>query len=554
MAFNFYITITRFKYFHLLIDTMKGKLYSITHYSSQYSWLILVAIITMVYAVVLTPHGLEIQNDSCSYIRGAINIKQGIGFTYAGKYISHFPAGISMLYANLSTWVNASITDVALWSHIASLFLLGILFKYLMRQLNIAEPIQIIGIILYLFSTPTWNIASKLLTELHTMVIVGMCTLMLFRLLKNNNEKYHLFIIGLLFGIGILVRFAMIGLLGGFVLVLLWQSKQDWKKGLLQSIYIGVAPLLMVVAYSWYVKINYNQESVDRILLWHPISLKKISLFLRTPFSWILDVEYTKQSTLLILGGLSILILFGILGLQKIYKTSIKTRAISTPMNPMYVAMAIISLVYCIFLVISISLFDAATPVDTRILSPLSIYFYLAIIGIFNVLYRNSPFQSLSVVGLLGLSFILNWTATYALPQRYKNPFGYSKPYWQVEARRIICDSQEIWIRQNRKIVTNGYYVWRLMDDRPTFKIPEIYNAFQLVKNTNIHNDLVLLKNEIANDNAQLVYFFNMRRYSNQIPKEKLFTYFNDSSRFCFTPFEKGIIIQGKKRTLSMYN
>lgn len=533
---------------------MKRSLYLVKQYSIQYSWLILVAIITMVYAVVLTPHGLEIQNDSCAYIRGAINIKQGLGFTSAGKYISHFPAGISVLYANLSTWFNASITDVALWSHIVSLFVLGVLFKYLMNQLNIAEPVQVIGIILYLFSTPTWNIASKLLTELHTMVIIGMCTLILFRFLKNNNEHYRLFTIGILFGIGILFRFAMIGLLGGFVLVLLWQSKLDWKKGLLQSIYLGIAPLLMVVAYSTYVKTNYNQESVDRILLWHPISLNKIYLFLRTPFSWLLDVDYTKQSTLLILSGLSILIVFGILGLQKINKTPTKTGASSTPLNALYIAMAIISLVYCIFLVISISLFDAATPVDTRILSPLSIYFYLAIIGMFNYLYQKSPFKWVSFVGLLGLSFILSWTATYALPQRYKKPLGYSKPYWQVQARRIICDSQEIWIRRNRKIVTNGYYIWRSMDDRPTFKIPEIYYAVQQVKNKHIHNDLLLLQNEIANDSAQLVYFFDMRRYSNQIPKEKLFSYFNDSSKFCFTPFEKGIIIQGKNRNASKFD
>ncbi|MBU3677198.1 MAG: hypothetical protein FGM54_08490 [Chitinophagaceae bacterium] len=210
-------------------------------------------------------------------------------------------------------------------------------------------------------------------------------------------------------------------------------------------------------------------------------------------------------------------------------------------------AIFILILTYCLFLTASISLFDAATPVDTRILSPLSIYFYLLVICLFHILYQQNNSKNEVLFALMGLCMAFSWTATRALPARYKYPNGYNKPYWQQEAKAIVCDSQEIWIRKNRTIYTNAFPYWRLMDDRLTIKIPELENAVKQLENKNIHEDLLAMREAIARDSAQLVFFFDLPHHSNKVPKPVLFSYFSDSNRFLFIPIPKGLIIQSKK-------
>lgn len=207
-----------------------------------------------------------------------------------------------------------------------------------------------------------------------------------------------------------------------------------------------------------------------------------------------------------------------------------------------------ISVIYCLFLALSISLFDWATPLDTRILSPLSIYFYLIVISAFDVLYKQSSSKWLSLSGLLALTVVFNWSATKSFPDRMTTPHLFNHPDWQVVAKAIVCDSQEVWLRRDRKIYTNAHFFWRSLDDRPVNRIPELYYLVEKRINTHIHDDLLSLQQDIANDKSQLVYFHKIRTGDKHVPKKKLLSYFSDSSRFVFNDFEKGFIIQGKKR------
>lgn len=512
---------------------------------TRYAWLFLVAGIVLVYAWVLDPIGLEIQYDSAIYIRGALNIQNGLGYTSAGKLINHYPAGMSWLYAVLGELFNNSIYNIAYWTHLFSLLGIGIIFKQLMRLLTISERIQYLGLILFMFSSPVWNCSFRLLTELHALFFLIVCTLLLFQFIKNPKKDGLLFIIGILFGLSLLLRFAMIGLLGGFLLVLLWQAKTDWRKALKHSFYMCLPVVLIFVAYSTYIRLHYEQESIDRVLLWHPIPMDKVVLYLRTPFTWLFELDYTKRRTLFTLFGSAFLLLLGLSWF--VYKNKKKESAFVASNQPIYVAMIIISVIYCLFLALSISLFDWATPLDTRILSPLSIYFYLVNISAFHYLYNQSSLKRVSFAGLLALTIVFNWSATHSFPDRRTTPHMFNHPDWQVVAKAVICDSQEVWLRKDRAIYSNGHYFWRSVDDRYVERIPEIFHYVTNKKNTDIHEDLLSIQQDIANDKAQLVYFYKIRTNINHLPKEKLLSYFSDSSRFEFKDFEKGFIIQGKK-------
>lgn len=534
-------------YIYNLYHKMERKLQRLGGILSKYSWVPVLLSILLIYTLILRRFGLEIQNDSTAYIRGAINIKEGLGFTSGGHYISHFPAGISIIYAAISNLMNISVFKTALWFHLVALFGMGVLFKQMMRQLQLAEPIQTLGLILFLFSTPIWSISLKFLTELPVTFILTIGSYGLFQYLNQNKKSTILIGIGILLGIGILIRFAMIGFLGGFLLVLLWHHRTNWKKGISHALLMGTPALILLLSYSAYVHFRFEQESVDRVLLWHPITLKKMFFFIRTPFLWLYDIDYTAPRALIWLFGTTLAILAGLFWLKK---NNTLPKNNETPFRRhqvLFGAMAIITLAYCTFLIFSISLFDGATPVDTRILSPLSIYVYLGILTLFNVLYEQSRNRRVSAIGLLGLCIIFNWTASYALPNRYKKAKGYNRNYWQIEAKAIVCDSQEVWIRKNRKIYTNGLPYWRLMDNREVFKLPELKNAVQQLTNKHVTEDMLKIHSEIEQDQAQLVYFFSLPNPPNKIPRDQFFSYFSDSSQFVFIPFKKGLIIQGKR-------
>ena len=507
-------------------------------------------VIALVYAYVLWPFGLEVQNDSCSYVRGALSLQQGLGFTYAGKYLNHFPAGLSVVYASLSSLFHVSIFNVALWFHILCIFLLGLLLKTIFDLIQIAPPLQILGLLLYLFSAPVWNISTKLLTELPSLVLLTACSLLLFRYLKNDRKTVLLPLLGFLLGAGIIFRFAMIGFLAGFLLVVFWQHRFNWRDAILRCIYLALPAIIGVAAYNIYVQLHYQQALQDRMMVWHPISLQQIYFFIRTPFTWFFEVDYTQAKTLFFLFGAGFVLMLMLVVNYNSSQSSNRNQISEffAQQKSIYWAMTTLIIVYIVFLILSVSLFDAATPIDTRILSPLSIYVYLLLLSCFNYLYLHARFKWLAQWSLFGLVCVFNWAATQALPYRHQYPHGYNTPYWHRDAKAIVCDSQEVWLRQHRTIYTNAYYYWRLHDDRPTHKIPQNHNPFTLIKNKHLHNDLLALQNEIANDSAQLVYFNYLKKNTTLPSKQTLLTYFSDSSRFDVVPFEGGFIIQGKKQ------
>ncbi|MBU3677965.1 MAG: hypothetical protein FGM54_12400, partial [Chitinophagaceae bacterium] len=151
-----------------------------------------VVVITILYAITLRKYGLEIQNDSCSYIRGALNINKGLGFTGGGRYINHFPAGMSILYAFISAACHMTIYKTALICHLCWIAGLGFIFIQLMRILHIADALWPLGLILFLFSPPLWTISSKFLTELPSAFLLGLSTLFLFQFINEKGPRYRL--------------------------------------------------------------------------------------------------------------------------------------------------------------------------------------------------------------------------------------------------------------------------------------------------------------------------------------------------------------------------
>jgi hypothetical protein len=511
---------------------------------SKYGFILLFCSSLIIFFVVFKQHGLEIQNDSTSYIRGALNLKAGLGYTHANIPINHYPVGLSYVYYSLMKLFPASVFTVALYLNMALLIAIGIVFKQIMQEVGIAHPIQLAGFIIFYLSPPVITMGAQLLTELPSTLIVMSSTLLMFRLNKKTNVWFYVLLIGIMLGIGILIRFAMIGIIAGFATFQLWAYRNSLKRALFHSALVCLPGIVIIFSYSSYVRWRYHNPSVDRKLIWHPISAQKLIQFLKTPITWLVQYQYNPIAQTIVLGTLALIIVALLWQTTNKKIPQIATRFNHLKENKHAVAMITISLVYCLFITASISLFDGATPVNTRILSPIAVYFYLGITLWLNRIYSISSTKNRSALWCFILAIIIAWPAKTILWQRYKYPQSFNKPYWQNEARFVVNDSATKWVKPHCTIYTNAYPFWQLCNNRSIKKLPDLVYEVQKKVNTHYIDDMVAIRNEITYQNAALFFFYTMPSHSNKTKKMFIDTFFANPTLFKLRYFNKGVFIQ----------
>lgn len=511
-----------------------------------YAWTIFLSVCIILFYIVFKQHGLEIQNDSTSYIRGALNLKAGLGFTHANVHINHYPVGLSFVYYIIMSLFPVSVFTVALYLNIALLLGIGILFKQIMQTINIAAPIQLAGFAIFFLSPPLLTMGAQLLTELPNTFLITLSTLLLLRSVNKKNVWLYSLSIGIILGAGILIRFAMIGIIAGFAAYQLWVYRNALIKAFVHASLVCLPGILFMLAYSSYVQWRYQKPSVDREWIWHPINKEKLAEFIKTPITWLIQYQYNSIIQTVILGMIALIII-----VMLWRTTNKKSNALINRIKENYNIMAfvIISIVYCLFIITSISLFDGATPVDTRILAPISIFFYLGIALLLERSYRMSFNKKRTIILCFVLAITLAWPAKTILSQRYKYPQSFNRPYWQNDAQKIVNDTNSQWIRPNCTIYTNAYQFWQLCNNKKVIKLPFHKNEVRKKINTNYLNQMKAIRNEIAQNNAQIFFFYTMPSFASKTRKSFIDSFFADKTLFNHKPFSKGIIIEARVNT-----
>ena len=486
-----------------------------------------------------SPFGLEVANDSTVYIRGALNLHQGKGFTMAGSYINHFPVGLSYLYHILLFIFPGSINEIVLGLHFVLLGSLAFGMIYIMRCMHINALLQPLVLLAFLLSVPITDSFTKILTELPFLAVVMMATWPLFRLKPSDNNTYIWIYFGFVWAAGFMLRFAAIGFLAAYVIwpFIVWRNcnVQNAKR----VIAMIVPFTLCILAYKWHVSFKYNTSISDRVMQWHPISVEQLIAFPSTLITWLLDYEYLSKQLVLILvpitGGILLwLFYWG-------YQHKGQTEKLPIPLFPV---LGIISAVYCLFLVTSISLFDAWTPVNTRLLSPLAIYFFIGLAYMANWVYKrmNRPLLCLFLFAVLLCTMSLSSIKKGIRMRKY--PEGYNTPYWNITGRQIVNDTTCQWICAKGAIYTNAIPFFIYQNNRAVSNVPFKFSPITKQSNALIEKDIKGMVDTIGLGQAQLVFFSNLPSPPYLFTKDKLLALFSDGQRFRVKQFEQGFVVQ----------
>lgn len=410
-----------------------------------YSSLILLSLLGMFALWRSTPYGLGLVNDSAFYIEGAENLLQGNGYvrTSGGgeiKPITHFPPLFSLLLAGVSL-TGLALLDAARLL-IILLFGVAILLAGLsVFQLSRSLLFALLGAFLLATSDVFLGVYSMALSEALFLPLLLGAFLALVRGLERPGLGW-LVGAGLLLSLATLTRYAGASLYLTAILTVVLVGRfgqgHGWKAigRQLGALLAGGIPLLLV--WGLVSSLAAGAESVgNRLVNWHPPVLSMLFEAAKNLLTWLAPDDLLQRAPIFgrLLSLASLLLLPGLLGWLVWRRWPRRTSASSTP--ALAWALALQVLVYLGFLVLSLTLFDASTPLDARILSPT----YLLLLVLFAgglgwawrglVSRRNRWHWAVAVVALLTASFSLV-DGISAVGQLSKDGQGFAHSGWQA--------------------------------------------------------------------------------------------------------------------------
>lgn len=330
---------------------------------------ILSAVIVGLCLYIVTPYGLALSPDSVGYLKGAEGLITGEGLNY---FNVQWPPIYPFLIALVSWISDVNVIDGA---RLLNSLLLALLFLILTNNNHKKNKfLNIIFAIELLIHPVLTHIYFYAWSELLLIIILILNINCLSRLSKEDvtNEfefrflNTNLIVLSIL---AVMTRYAGITIfITNIIVILVYLKKISiWNRA---KIIIIHSSFFIFFVGSWFVFTYLNFKTfTNRTATFHPPTIHQIENGLAEIGRWYLPI-YFKLSNF-ICTGLGILLIIYILKYFLKWNQEINKNFDSkVELNDTQIYLLFI-LVYLIFILISISFIDAATPLDSRILSPI---------------------------------------------------------------------------------------------------------------------------------------------------------------------------------------
>lgn len=468
--------------------------------------------------VIIQPFNLGFTPDSMAYLEVANNIESGNGITNVnGQIVNHWPPLFSLLLALISKTINIEVINAGTILQLILFYVLILFNSLILRELKISFKLIIFSGILLVVSQVSINFTFFLSEGL----FLALLLISFYFFLKwLNGEKFKFLIISAIFcGLIFLTRYAGIGFIGCFLffLVFLQSGKPSYR---LRNFLLFLGIFIIVISPWLLYQSAFEENSVSREFAVHIIPFSKLLDLLITFAYWFLG----STLALVIFTGLLFLYVFQFRKLWFRFQPLLRT-IYKKYKNVMLLALLFI-FIYPLFLIVIISFYDAYTPLDNRILSPL-FPFILLLITLFLQILKQ---QGQKLVLYSTMLFLLLSFSSSAFPiykNHYENGSGYSKKQWtQSQTVKYLKD-------KNFDIITysNGIEIAEL----------HIQKGFRLLPQLSENLNFKKMKNEVCSGEAQIVFFKEVNWRNYVVSEQKLMEIFEAQD---FLRFEDGFIIR----------
>jgi hypothetical protein len=166
--------------------------------------------------------------------------------------------------------------------------------------------------------------------------------------------------------------------------------------------------------------------------------------------------------------------------------------------------------VYLVFLILSISMFDALTGMDYRLVFPFNVVLLLILVAVITNLIssRKKLFGAALVVSVLLLAGFQVPVSSRYLQNLQEDGVGYQSKRWRSSQTISFLHA----LPKTSKIYTNARDVIAFRTDLGSKFIPPQYSPTSLIKNELFPVQIELLCQDLKQPGTMLVYFKNSSR------------------------------------------
>lgn len=487
--------------------------------NTRYRWflLTLLVILSLLGMTLLwrsTPYGLGLVNDSATYFEGASSILAGRGYVRISgggeiKPITHFPPLFSLLLAGIGKagvdmFQGARILVTVLFG--VSILLVGLSIYKISHSLGFA----CLGALFLAVSDLHLGVYSFALSEPLFLSILLAAYLSLSVSLDHSHWMWSA-LSGFLLSLAYLTRYAGVSLFITVILVmiLLRPPKTITRIGVMLA--GALPPLLFWLVYN--LATSGPASIGNRQLLWHPIPIRPFFEALKNLLTWIAPNDLLSATplwgrlfsllSLLLIAGLIAWLAWMVWQMKNVRKQPKELAKV----NPLAFIQALHIPIYLGFLVISLTIFDASTPLDDRILSviylPEIIIICSAIAWLWNKLRQRATALGWALVVLCLALAIFNVKDGYAaMTQLSLEGQGFT--------HRGISSSPAIQvIRQMPPTIlySNKPGAIFLLTGKSAYVTPTPIDPVTELTRTNYNNDRLQMQQRVKDGKAILVLF-----------------------------------------------
>ncbi|GLB50446.1 hypothetical protein Y10_28140 [Neptunitalea sp. Y10] len=486
----------------------------------------------MLFLWVTAPYNLGVSPDSTSFIQGAENVALGNGLTdYYGNFINHWPPLYTLLLGCITKILGGTPIQVGRYLNAFLLFSSGLIFIKILLQLNLKSKIINLAPLLLLVSLP-FAVFEYFWTET---LFIPLLLLAFYYIMKWQNEEKTKFIFfcGIYSGAFLITRYAGAGFIGGIILFIIYSNRTSIKKTAI-LLFTYLIPILIIFA-AWFLYSNsHSGQGVDRNIVFHLVSFSKLLESVKTIISWFTG-PYFQYKVI----GLPIFLINCIL-IYRVLRSNFITFKTYLKKNKQTITVCLFFIFsYYGFLLMSISFFDALTPLDNRLLAPLYPFVLILICFLLNFIETNSYKHKKLITGIF--CFLIPFASFPIWIHHYNNGEGVNSKTFKNS--QIIASYK---VAVDKKVYTNAddIITFHLHKKEHIYLIPKVVNPFDNTPNPEYQNEMDILKNEIAHKKAVIVYFKTITYRDFLISEEEIITQF---SEFPIQEYSDGFIIGWQK-------
>ena len=458
----------------------------------------------------LTPFGAGVGPTSVVSLAGARSLLAGQGFAMGGEPITHFPPLYSLVLAAIGS-TGIELVEAARGLNAVLLGLNVVLVAGEVRALTRRDELAaVLAAGFFLASSPLLMLHVMAWPEPLFIALILTGTSLLARYVEQPKPA---FAVGaaLAFGLAAVTRYAGIFLLPAAALVVFVGAGGPRLRQVREScrwLLVAGAPLAILLAHNAW----RAQSATNRSAVFHPLALPT---YLRQVLNNLLEflapvpLPVGLRPALVGLLGATFLALL----VPAIRRGAGQLGGRSRELASVAIGF-LLAATYFLALYLSISLFDAATPVNSRLLSPIFVILTVATFALFfqmaKLLEKPAVWRGFLLLVLL-LIAAKSSEAVRSLAGVQRDGAMYTSRQWRESAGVAFVSAAA----DGRKIYSNATDVLDFLTTRQTWPIPEKISTQTRLANPRFDEEVAAMCRDLEAQQAVLLYFdaINWRLY-----------------------------------------